>query len=519
MDEELSENSASNSEKEEECINSNEKLLNANHEYVDRVAPIQNRLAYEAIGEKYEIELSSLMIIQAIGNGYFSDVYMGMLSLPTGKVPVAVKKPQTDTGAMNAVQSEAILKRQRQALRDELSIFAHLQSSSTEGHENVLKLLGAITIIKTDFSLLTEYCECGSMDRFLQKKWENGNFEDELVFETNENEQVWKNQRDSSWGDNYQSRREKGLITTSDLLWFALQIARGMQFLAAMNVMHRDIAVRNVLLKLDFTVKVADFGLSRKLKESDNAYYTGKEGTALPIRYIAPESLKSGRFAITSEYWSFGVVVWELFTFAEKQPYSVEFDNYENNGHFYEFLVEHLSSGHRLLIPDNVPQQITSLLSKLWDSDSKRRSSFQVCKKVIRQELMQSCPNILLKEKAPHHASEYSLFRFDVEDVNEGTTTGERKKLQRRIIVGVAILAVVLIAALTALIFILLNKSHPQNKNVTPNPNSTILEDPFLLQIFKTLCRSVYAFRQTIRNLTAFFSALALVLDSTTVVT
>uniref|UniRef100_A0A914W0K7 Protein kinase domain-containing protein n=1 Tax=Plectus sambesii TaxID=2011161 RepID=A0A914W0K7_9BILA len=312
----------------------------------------------KAIGEKLEIEPNALTIIQAIGNGYFSDVHMGMLSLPTGNVPVAVKRPQMETGAMNAAESAAILERQIQALREELSIFADLQSSSTGGHENVLKLLGAITTIRAEFSLLTEYCECGSMDRFLQKKWENDNFEDELVFEANENEPVWKIQRDSKWGEDFRTRRENGLITTSDLLWFALQIARAMQFLATMKVMHRDLAVRNVLLKLDFTLKVADFGLSRKLKESENAYYVGKEGTALPIRYIAPESLKSRRFEITSEYWSFGVVVWELFTFAEQQPYSVEFDKDGNNVQFYDFLTEHLSSGHRLSIPNNMPQQM-----------------------------------------------------------------------------------------------------------------------------------------------------------------
>uniref|UniRef100_A0A914UKB2 Protein kinase domain-containing protein n=1 Tax=Plectus sambesii TaxID=2011161 RepID=A0A914UKB2_9BILA len=200
--------------------------------------------------------------------------------------------------------------------------------------------------------------ECGSLDRFLQEKWKNGDFEDELVFEENGNEQMWEIQRDSNWGDNYQSRREKGLITTSDLLWFALQIARAMQFLAAMNVLHRDIAVRNVLLKLDYTLKVADFGLSRKLKENDEAYYILSKEAVLPIRYIAPESLTSGRFAITSEYWSFGVVVWELFTFAEQQPYSMEFDSNGNNVLFYDFLREHMSSGRRLSIPNYVPQQM-----------------------------------------------------------------------------------------------------------------------------------------------------------------
>uniref|UniRef100_A0A914VZJ9 Protein kinase domain-containing protein n=1 Tax=Plectus sambesii TaxID=2011161 RepID=A0A914VZJ9_9BILA len=356
--EEFVEYSTNGGKMEEDNMSENENISKDNDEYYNWNAPIQERLNYEAIGEKFEIDPNALKIMQSIGKGYFSDVYMGIITLPNESIPVAVKKPQKDTGSMNVLDGEAILRRQRQALRDELSIFAHLQSSSTGGHENVLKLLGAITTIKTDFCLLTEYCERGSLDRFLQAKWKNGAFEDELVFEDNENEQVWKIQRDSNWGDNYQSRRENGLITTSDLLWFALQIARAMQFLTAMNVMHRDIAVRNVLLKLDYTLKVADFGLSRKLKENDDAYYVGNMGTALPIRYIAPESLKSGRFAITSEYWSFGVVVWELFTFAEQQPYSAEFDKYENNGHFYEFLIDHLSSGQRLSIPNNVPQQV-----------------------------------------------------------------------------------------------------------------------------------------------------------------
>uniref|UniRef100_A0A914WE36 Protein kinase domain-containing protein n=1 Tax=Plectus sambesii TaxID=2011161 RepID=A0A914WE36_9BILA len=508
MNEEYGEYSTDGGEKEEDYESDNETLSKDNDEYLSYDAPIPDRLEYEAIGEKLEIDPNTLTLIQVIGKGYFSDVHMGMLSLLTGKVPVAVKKPQMETGAMNAAESAAILKRQRQALKDELSIFAHLQSSSTGGHENVLKLLGAITTIKTDFCLLTEYCECGSMDRFLQAKWKNKAFENELVFEENGNEQVWKIQRDSKWEEDFRSRRKSGLITTSDLLWFALQIARGMQFLATMNVMHRDIAVRNVLLKLDFTLKVADFGLSRKLKEDDDTYYVGNKGTALPIRYIAPETLKSGRFSITTEYWSFGVVVWELFTFAEKQPYSMEFDIYENKMQFYEFLVEYLSSGHRLSIPNNMPRQIISLLSRLWLSDPKRRPSFEVCRKVIRQELMLSCPNILSNEKSLHHASERSLFRFDDEDINEGTLKTldytkiafntsvlpssdiqqtenhkirERKRVKRRIVISVGVLAVLLLAMLTALGYTLLYTSPLPWNNVTSNANSNITEVPLVL--------------------------------------
>uniref|UniRef100_A0A914WLY5 Protein kinase domain-containing protein n=1 Tax=Plectus sambesii TaxID=2011161 RepID=A0A914WLY5_9BILA len=190
MEEEYTEHLIEDSEKEEDNISL--KLTNNSVEYLKCDAHIQDKLEYEATGKNFEIELSALTVIKAIGKGHFSDVHMGILSLSTGKIPVAVKATKRKTGSVNEEESEDILKRQRQALRDELSIFAHLQSSSTGGHENVLKLLGAITTIKTDFCLLTEYCECGSMDRFLQEKWKNGDFEDELVVEGSENEQIWK---------------------------------------------------------------------------------------------------------------------------------------------------------------------------------------------------------------------------------------------------------------------------------------------------------------------------------------
>uniref|UniRef100_A0A914WT89 Protein kinase domain-containing protein n=1 Tax=Plectus sambesii TaxID=2011161 RepID=A0A914WT89_9BILA len=404
MNEEYSKNSFNDNEEEEEYMSANEEkeeYMSANEEFsrdnngYQPLDELLQGLDYIAIGGKFEMDPNKLTIIKAVGKGHFSDVHIGILSLSTKNITVAVKSVKTSQmkkESTNTMESEQSCKHQRKALRNELKIFTHLQSSSAGGHENVLKLLGAITTIRTDFSLLTEYCENGSMDCFLQEKKKNGDFEDELVFEGYVNKQVWKIQRDSKWGEDFRSRRDNGVITTSDLLWFALQIARALQFLATMNVLHRDIAVRNVLLKLDFTVKVSDFGLSRKLRECNDAYFIKNNETALPIRYIAPESLVSGHFAITSELWSFGVVVWELFTFAEKKPYFVEFENDENSTHLHKFLIEHLSSGHRLSIPNIVPQQIKSLFSRLWHSDPKRRPSFQECKKVIGQELMQSCP-------------------------------------------------------------------------------------------------------------------------------
>jgi serine/threonine protein kinase len=119
--------------------------------------------------------------------------------------------------------------------------------------------------------------------------------------------------------------------------------------------------VRNMLIKSDFTVKVADFGLSRRPYYGDEEYISMRNG-ALPVRYTAPETLDSGRFTIYSECWSFGVVLWELFMLAKQEPYSIELQNSGTTNQFFiEKLLNYLSLGHRLAIPDNVPENMSVL--------------------------------------------------------------------------------------------------------------------------------------------------------------
>jgi serine/threonine protein kinase len=114
------------------------------------------------------------------------------------------------------------------------------------------------------------------------------------------------------------------------------------------QVVHRDVALRNVLLKADFSLKVADFGLSRMAGE--DGYYYQLRNVAMPIRYTAPEAMKVGRFSEHSECWSYGVALWELFTFSERQPYAEECPE------GYQGILAFLAAGRRLPIPDTVPK-------------------------------------------------------------------------------------------------------------------------------------------------------------------
>lgn len=84
------------------------------------------------------------------------------------------------------------------------------------------------------------------------------------------------------------------------------------EFLASLGVVHRDLACRNILVCEDNMVKISDFGLSRLLVNQE-VYVTTTKGV-LPIRWMAPEALFYRTFDTQSDVWSFGILLWELYT-------------------------------------------------------------------------------------------------------------------------------------------------------------------------------------------------------------
>uniref|UniRef100_M8C131 non-specific serine/threonine protein kinase n=1 Tax=Aegilops tauschii TaxID=37682 RepID=M8C131_AEGTA len=140
----------------------------------------------------------------------------------------------------------------------------------------------------------------------------------------------------------------------------AIDIASGMNYLhnSIPTVVHRDLKSPNLLVDKNWTVKVADFGLSRLKLET---FLTTKTGKGTP-QWMAPEVLRS-----EPSNENYGVVLWELVT--QRIPWDTH--------NTMQVIGAVGFMDYRLEIPTDVDPQWASMIQNCWDSDPQRRPSFQ----------------------------------------------------------------------------------------------------------------------------------------------
>ncbi|NXW25875.1 JAK3 kinase, partial [Circaetus pectoralis] len=163
------------------------------------------------------------------------------------------------------------------------------------------------------------------------------------------------------------------------LLLYAWQICKGMEYLGAQRCVHRDLASRNILVESETHVKIGDFGLA-KLLPQDKDYYVVQEPGQSPVFWYAPESLADNVFSRASDIWSFGVLLYELFTYSNKSKSpSEEFLRMmgtEKAAQIICRLLELLKDNRRLPVPAGCPVEIYTLMLSCWSFTPTARPTF-----------------------------------------------------------------------------------------------------------------------------------------------
>ncbi|XP_043589544.1 tyrosine-protein kinase transmembrane receptor Ror-like isoform X3 [Bombus pyrosoma] len=267
------------------------------------------------------LQRESLVFLEDIGEGCFGKVYKGESCVGDSKEIVAIK-----------VLKESASREAEEDFMREVDIM------STFGHKNILSLKGVVLREGNNSPwMVFEYMPYGDLAEVLRS-----------------------NSRQFS------RSTKPGLqpLTQESLHWITIQIAAGMTYLSGQRFVHRDLACRNCLVGSDLVVKIADFGMSRDVYTCD--YYKIGGSRLLPVRWMSPESVMYGRFTLESDVWSFGVVLWEVYSFG-KQPYY---------GHNNEEVVKLIFQGIMLIPPEGCPPFVCQLMRECWKTDPKDRIKF-----------------------------------------------------------------------------------------------------------------------------------------------
>lgn len=283
---------------------------------IDLISPSRNKLNTL---DKWEISKENVVINRKLGEGAFGTVYGGEAKL--------VARDWTAV-AVKTLKSGA-------STEDRIDFLAEAEAMKKFNHKNIIKLLG-VCLQKEPIYTIMEFMLYGDLKTFL------------LARRNMVNEKI----------------TDESDISSKRLTMYAMDVARGLAYLAEQKYVHRDIACRNCLVSSHRVVKIGDFGMARPTFESDYYCFNRKGARKLfPVRWVPPETLSLGLYTPASDMWAFGVVLFEVITFG-----SYPYQGLSNNQ-----VIDYVKSGNTLRIPSGVKPHLEGLLKACWSSDASKR--------------------------------------------------------------------------------------------------------------------------------------------------
>jgi len=153
-----------------------------------------------------------------------------------------------------------------------------------------------------------------------------------------------------------------GMLHVTFKMQILKETAHAMYHLHDQKILHRNLAARNLLVDDKRQIKVADFGMSKFREDVLSGTYTPES-----VRWMAPEYISKKDFVGGSDVWSYGVLVFEVFSYGDV-PYS-EMDA--------ATVAREVVKGHRLHIPSGTPGAVRDLFQECFSESPFQRPTFR----------------------------------------------------------------------------------------------------------------------------------------------
>nr|ACG28952.1 protein kinase [Zea mays] len=268
--------------------------------------------------EKWSVDRSQLLIGHRFASGAHSRLFHGIYK----EQPVAVKfirQPDDEEDAELAAQLE-------KQFHTEVATLSRLN------HPNVIKLVGACSSPPV-FCVITEFLSGGSLRAFLHKL-------------------------------------DHKALPLGKIISISLDIARGMSYIHSQGVVHRDVKPENIIFDDVFCAKIVDFGIACEEEYCDPL--ANDTGT---FRWMAPEMMKHKAYGRKVDVYSFGLILWEMFSgtipYEELNPFQAAFAVFDKNV--------------RPAIPTSCPTPVRLLIEQCWASHPEKRPDFSQIVQILEK--------------------------------------------------------------------------------------------------------------------------------------